>query len=39
MLTTSSMRFAALLPFGDPTRSDNWDKWDTPIITILPYMP
>ncbi|KAK0625885.1 subtilase [Immersiella caudata] len=30
------MRFAALLPFGDPTRSDNWDIWDTPTITVLP---
>jgi len=33
------MRFAALLPFGDPTRSDNWDIWDTPTITVLPYTP
>jgi len=33
------MRFAALVPFGIPDRSDNWHVWDTPQITILPYEP
>jgi len=33
------IRFAALLPFGDPSKSDNWDVWQTPAITVLPYKP
>jgi hypothetical protein len=28
------MRFAALIPFGNPKNSDNWDIWDTPQIEI-----
>jgi hypothetical protein len=32
-------RFAARLPFSDADHSDNWDIWDTPQITILPYTP
>ncbi|KAF6839147.1 serine endopeptidase [Colletotrichum musicola] len=34
-----SIRFAALTPFSDPAESDNWDIWQTPQITILPYTP
>ncbi|KAL2209685.1 hypothetical protein CC79DRAFT_687361 [Sarocladium strictum] len=29
-----TMRFAALIPFGNPKNSDNWDIWDTPQIEI-----
>ncbi|KAB5586270.1 subtilisin-like serine protease [Coniochaeta sp. 2T2.1] len=34
-----TIRFAAQIPFSDPEHSDNWDIWDTPQITILPYKP
>ncbi|KAK3314465.1 subtilisin-like serine protease [Apodospora peruviana] len=34
-----SMRFAAQVPFSDPSHSDNWHVWKTPVITILPYEP
>ncbi|KAH8892393.1 subtilisin-like serine protease [Thozetella sp. PMI_491] len=34
-----TMRFAAQIPFSDPEHSDNWDIWQTPVITILPYTP
>lgn len=30
------MRFAALLPFGDPQKSDDWDVYETPLIEVLP---
>ncbi|KAH8586559.1 putative minor extracellular protease vpr [Bisporella sp. PMI_857] len=29
------MRFAALIPFGEPTRSDNWDVFPTPEFDVL----
>jgi hypothetical protein len=28
------MRFAALLPFGDPSKASHWDVWDTPPVVI-----
>ncbi|KAK3372949.1 subtilisin-like serine protease, partial [Lasiosphaeria ovina] len=34
-----TMRFAAQIPFSDPTHSDNWHVWQVPQITILPYSP
>ncbi|KAH8883757.1 serine endopeptidase, partial [Thozetella sp. PMI_491] len=34
-----TMRFAALLPLSDPAKSDSWDIWETPEITILSYTP
>ncbi|KAK3345545.1 peptidase S8/S53 domain-containing protein [Neurospora tetraspora] len=30
-------RFAAQIPFTDPSHSDSWDVWKTPVITILDY--
>jgi hypothetical protein len=30
------MRFAALVPFGTPQNADNWDVYQTPVITVLP---
>ncbi|KAK8097110.1 peptidase S8/S53 domain-containing protein [Apiospora kogelbergensis] len=35
-------RIAALIPFAEPSHSDNWDIWDlegVPYITVLPYTP
>ncbi|KAK6821803.1 Minor extracellular protease vpr [Apiospora arundinis] len=35
-------RVAALIPFAEPSHSDNWDVWDlegVPYITVLPYTP
>lgn len=29
------MRIAALMPFGNPAASDNWHKWQSPVITIV----
>ncbi|KEY74466.1 hypothetical protein S7711_04502 [Stachybotrys chartarum IBT 7711] len=34
--TRSSMRIAALLPFGNPEASDNWDVASMPEVMILP---
>ncbi|KAF9876569.1 serine endopeptidase [Colletotrichum karsti] len=34
-----TMRFAALNPFGNVSRSEDWDIWQTPEISILPYTP
>ncbi|KAF2757740.1 subtilisin-like protein [Pseudovirgaria hyperparasitica] len=31
-----NFRIAALLPFGDPTKSTDWDLWETPSFTVLP---
>ncbi|EOO01181.1 putative minor extracellular protease vpr protein [Phaeoacremonium minimum UCRPA7] len=31
-----NMRFAALVPFGNPTASDNWDIFETPEFDVLP---
>ncbi|EON96749.1 putative serin endopeptidase protein [Phaeoacremonium minimum UCRPA7] len=39
VLSMPHMRFAALVPFSDPSHSDNWDIWKTPVITVLPYTP
>ncbi|KAL0933784.1 serine endopeptidase [Colletotrichum truncatum] len=33
---TYKMRIAALMPFGNPKASDNWDVYETPAIDILP---
>ncbi|TIC91197.1 Minor extracellular protease vpr [Colletotrichum higginsianum] len=30
------MRFAALIPFGNPEASDNWDVFETPAFEVLP---
>lgn len=30
------MRFAARLPFGNPSHSDNWHIWNTPLFEVLP---
>ncbi|GKT65516.1 minor extracellular protease VPR [Colletotrichum tofieldiae] len=30
------MRFAALVPFGNPEASDNWDVFETPAFEVLP---
>ncbi|KAK1713976.1 serine endopeptidase [Colletotrichum lupini] len=30
------MRFAALVPFGNPEASDNWDVYETPAFEVLP---
>ncbi|KAL8415209.1 hypothetical protein RB594_006155 [Gaeumannomyces avenae] len=30
-----AMRIAALLPFGNPRASDNWQVWKTPIIEVV----
>ncbi|GKT51113.1 minor extracellular protease vpr [Colletotrichum spaethianum] len=30
------MRFAALVPFGNPEASDNWDIFETPAFEVLP---
>ncbi|CCC11001.1 hypothetical protein SMACR_08789 [Sordaria macrospora] len=32
-----SFRFAAQIPFTDPSHSESWDVWKTPVITILDY--
>lgn len=32
----SSFRLAALRPFGDPAKSDDWDIFEVPKITVLP---
>ncbi|KAK7932068.1 hypothetical protein PG985_002780 [Apiospora marii] len=35
-------RVAALIPFAEPSHSDNWDVWDmdgVPYVTVLPYSP
>ncbi|KAK0614880.1 subtilisin-like serine protease [Bombardia bombarda] len=34
-----TIRFAAQIPFSEPSHSDNWHVWQTPQITILPYKP
>ncbi|KAK1999421.1 serine endopeptidase [Colletotrichum falcatum] len=31
-----TMRFAALVPFGNPKSSDNWDVFETPAFEVLP---
>ncbi|KAH8901289.1 subtilisin-like serine protease [Thozetella sp. PMI_491] len=36
---TYIMRFAGLLPHGDPNLSSGWQVWQTPSLTILPYTP
>ncbi|KAJ4417379.1 hypothetical protein N0V85_001888 [Neurospora sp. IMI 360204] len=33
----NGFRFAAQIPFTDPSHSDSWDVWKTPVITILDY--
>lgn len=30
------MRVAALVPFGNPEASDNWEIYETPVIEVLP---
>ncbi|KAJ5012814.1 Minor extracellular protease vpr [Colletotrichum sp. SAR 10_99] len=30
------MRIAALVPFGNPKASDNWEIYETPVIEVLP---
>lgn len=30
------MRIAALVPFGNPQASDNWEIYETPVIEVLP---
>jgi hypothetical protein len=30
------MRFAALVPFGEPKNADNWDVYPTPAFEVLP---
>ncbi|KAK8085648.1 hypothetical protein PG997_006919 [Apiospora hydei] len=35
-------RIAALIPFAEPSHSDDWDIWDldgVPYVTVLPYTP
>jgi hypothetical protein len=30
------MRIAALMPFGNPEASDNWEVMSNPVIQVLP---
>lgn len=41
-ISLSSWRVAALIPFAEPSHSDDWDVWDmegVPYVTVLPYSP